>query len=107
MSYTPVNESFGQRIDSYTGNTWGSPTPGPTTTSVAGTYTDNLCIVGTGATPPTKPPQNPLGSVLVFQLAQTWSAGTLATGGGKAVQEDVMNYYQDHGTITQITTPVP
>ncbi len=45
--------------------------------------------------------------VLVFQLAQTWSAGILSTGGGAAVQEDVLNYYQDHGTITQITSPVP
>jgi hypothetical protein len=107
MSYTPVNESFGQRSNIYSGNNWSTPTPGPGTTNAAGAYQDNLCASGAGFTPPTMPPQNPIGSNLVFQLAQTWSAGTLTTGGGLAVQEDVMSYYQDHGTITQIASPAP
>ncbi len=105
MSYAPVNESFGQRMDSYSGNNWSTPTPGPGTTNALGAFTDNLCSVGTS--PPAEPPQSPLGSVLVFQLPQTFSAGVLATGGGLAVQEDVINFYQDHGTVSQITTPVP
>ncbi len=77
MGNTPVNESFGQRMDSYSHNSWPTPTPGPWTTGSLGTYSDNLCVLGSG-TPTPLPPQSPLSNVLVFQLEQTWSAGTLS-----------------------------
>lgn len=104
ISNIGVNEAFGGRTEVYQGNNWPSPTPVPYT-SPDGSFSDHICQTQPSGTPPSFAPGSPE-SQLVFQIAQNIYAGSLTSGSGLIVQEDVLEYYQTHGDHTGILSPV-
>jgi hypothetical protein len=101
-----INEQFGAKTN-HQSNDWriptegGSPTPG-------GLFMDNMCITTTAFTPHPKPPQSPLSTDLVDQIAQTWYAGSSATpppNKGCKVETDAFTRYIDHGRHLSIKSP--
>ena len=72
------------------------------TTDSSSNWSDNLQACG----PFTPPTSDASGSgTLVFTLQQTWRAGSLITGSGVPLQTDVLNYYTNHGAVTNMVTP--
>jgi hypothetical protein len=101
-----INEQFGAKTNHQTNN-WPIPTEGGSATP-GGLFMDNMCVTTTAFTPNPTPPQSPLSTNLVDQIAQTWYAGSGATpppNNGCKVQTDAFTRYIDHGRHLSIKSP--
>jgi hypothetical protein len=105
ISNIGLSENFADSADDYIGNNWPPFTAGGTTTTT-GAFYDNICMIFPGGTPPSLPPQNPLSSVKIDHVAQTWWVGTTTPALGVEVQGDTLQRYQDHGLHGSIISPV-
>ena len=99
----PINEILSTRYDYWQGNNWPTPTAG-SFTSTTGAFADWVCQAQPSGTPPSGPP-GVGASALVYQLGQDWYVGTLVNGSGLRVQEDLVEFYQNHGDHTGILSP--
>jgi hypothetical protein len=93
----PVNESWiSAHTSDYSGETWPQPLTHNGTVNPAD-WSDSVGAWGTDYYPAPQNPQSPLGNIRVHHWGQQWRVGTLTGGAGKAVQDDVLQYYRDHG----------
>jgi hypothetical protein len=103
ISFQNMNETFSKQADIYIGNNWPAYLVQPAFTST-GNLTESICAVGPTLNPPTKPPHG--GNVGIDYGSQVYFVGSPTEGSGVEVQSDTLTRYQDHGTITNITSPV-
>jgi hypothetical protein len=101
-----VNEFFpGDPVNDISNNwTWPEPSA---ILSASGTFTDVICVSVTTFQPQPMQPASPLGTAAVSHRAQLWYVGTpTASQNGVQVQSDTLQRYQDHGTHTNVNSPV-
>ena len=103
----PVNEFFSDVDLVYSGtNVLPTPVGNP---GVAGMsqFNDTYCFANQAASvrPPSKPPQSPLGanSYLIWTATQTYYVGSQTLAAGMPVQQQTVDFWQDHAAISEIT----
>ncbi len=104
ISNIPVNEQFGSMAYDYSGTNWPAFTAG-SFTPTSSTFADIICLAFPTGTPPTLPPQRPLGTLTVEHAAQAWRIGSTTSGQGILVQTDTHQKYQDHGANLDPVSP--
>jgi hypothetical protein len=100
-----VNEQLGNQ-QNVLNNNWQPSAPGYTLTDADGFFEDSICVSGPSLSPQETPPAGPLGTTLVYSVAQTWSVGYTTSGAGVPVQTDTIQHYIDHGAHAGIVTPL-
>lgn len=88
----------------YVGNDWpnGTPEGGQINLSII----DNICQIHPNRAPPSLPPGQPPPPVEIKNTTQTWFVGSNDQGQGIEVQSDTLHVFQDHGSHTNIQSPV-
>jgi hypothetical protein len=72
-----------------------------------GTFADVICVAATNWLPQPMQPASPLGTVMIDHRTQLWYVGTSKVSqSGIEVQSDSIQRFQDHGTHTNIKSPV-
>ncbi len=101
-----VNETLAVPFQNNIPNNWGATPAGVFLVTMAGAFTDNMCIVN--GNPPFNPkpvvPGSPLSTQEVQYDNQGWYVGGQTTGTGIEVQSDVQLWYLDHGRHGNIQT---
>jgi len=102
-----TNESFANIQQVYPGDNLSFTANGWPGVAGASQFVDTYCYANqTVGIPPARPPQHPLGNVMIDFATQTYSIGSMAIGGGIPVQSQTLTRYQDHPTVTNIVSPV-
>ncbi|MBI5833744.1 MAG: hypothetical protein HZB16_15730 [Armatimonadetes bacterium] len=100
MEGVPFYERFGQESPS---TTWKPFTPGPLrNTASQGRVADQIEAWGQ-LQPPSMPPSQPLGNVLVRTVPQVWRAGGTQFPDGVVVGDFIIFEYQDHARVRPMT----
>ena len=106
-----ANEAFGQRTNSpvYPDNNWPSPAPtGFTTSANLPSFMQDVWSATNGLVPPllsplSESPQTPPTSAEVFNIFQTYNAGSTLSGSGVTFNSQTLHYYLDHAV--PVSTP--
>jgi len=106
ISNIGVNEVIGAKSVDYPGNNW--PSISPMNVVNPGQFYDDLCAIGVVLNPPTFAPQPTLMTTKINHFPQhTWYVGSTTIGSGIQVQTDTLQYYEDHGVVEAVISPVP
>jgi hypothetical protein len=102
MTGANFNESFTNTVNAQSNNIPPSANGSNGAVNIA-TFSDNYCFANQiAAKPPSLPPQNPLGSNLIWTTTQIYSVGSSSVGVGLEVQRQTLQRFQDHHAVSGI-----
>jgi hypothetical protein len=107
-STVPINENFTTGIiNDYPGTNWIRAGDGGTLVSPSG-WSDQIAGQPVnGAIPAPSPPCSPYCNVLVHHFNGDWYVGSTIKTKGVKVQTNTWNRFRDHGSHTNVVSPVP